>query len=316
MTIASRTDDSGTSKCLKCGAATSQTAKFCGECGATQPTHVAKPATASLTSETPSFLPEDTTLKSTEEYTSQTRPWLKKAMLTVLAAVVIVIASWAWFPTHPFTAKAQYDLGNAYENGDGVPQDATEAVSWYRKAADQGNVLAQCNLGTMYENGDGVQKDDTEAVSWFRKAAEQGYAEGEFNLGANYASGDGVPKDDAQALSWYQKAADQGYEIAKAVVANIQRANVTPPVPQFIGLLNDKDVERRCGEPEETSQEGMIVFEYYPMSPEGMKRWGEEEIGLAFNANESFRLYRIILLRAKISESDLPVALPCIGNTP
>jgi hypothetical protein len=313
---------------------------------------VAKPATASLTSETPSFLPEDTTLKSTEEYTSQTRPWLKKAMLTVLAAVVIVIASWAWFPTHPFTAKAQYDLGNAYENGDGVPQDATEAVSWYRKAADQGdpdaqtslgymyhigkgvqkdateavswyrkaadqgNVLAQCNLGTMYENGDGVQKDDTEAVSWFRKAAEQGYAEGEFNLGANYASGDGVPKDDAQALSWYQKAADQGYEIAKAVVANIQRANVTPPVPQFIGLLNDKDVERRCGEPEETSQEGMIVFEYYPMSPEGMKRWGEEEIGLAFNANESFRLYRIILLRAKISESDLPVALPCIGNTP
>src|ERR1035441_10478344 len=36
MTISSRTDDSGTSKCRECGAATSPTAKFCGECGASQ----------------------------------------------------------------------------------------------------------------------------------------------------------------------------------------------------------------------------------------------------------------------------------------
>jgi len=36
MTISSRTDDSGTSKCIGCGAATSLTAKFCGECGASQ----------------------------------------------------------------------------------------------------------------------------------------------------------------------------------------------------------------------------------------------------------------------------------------
>ena len=36
MTISSRTDDSATSKCIECGAATSLTAKFCGECGASQ----------------------------------------------------------------------------------------------------------------------------------------------------------------------------------------------------------------------------------------------------------------------------------------
>jgi hypothetical protein len=36
MTISSQTDDSGTAKCRECGAATSPTANFCGECGASQ----------------------------------------------------------------------------------------------------------------------------------------------------------------------------------------------------------------------------------------------------------------------------------------
>src|ERR1017187_1502266 len=36
MTISSQTDDSGTAKCRECGAATSPTTRFCGECGASQ----------------------------------------------------------------------------------------------------------------------------------------------------------------------------------------------------------------------------------------------------------------------------------------
>ena len=46
-------------------------------------------------------------------------------------------------------AAAQVDLGFAYENGKGVPQDDKEAVKWYRKAADQGHPQAQSNLGNM-----------------------------------------------------------------------------------------------------------------------------------------------------------------------
>ncbi|GAB6011177.1 tetratricopeptide repeat protein [Viscerimonas tarda] len=51
-----------------------------------------------------------------------------------------------------------------------------EAVKCYRKAAEQGNIVAQHNLGDMYEKGDGVAKNYTEAVKWYRKAAEQGGA--------------------------------------------------------------------------------------------------------------------------------------------
>ena len=45
-----------------------------------------------------------------------------------------------------------------YQYGRGVAQDAKQAVSWYRKAAEQGNATAQYNLGAMYQNGDGVTK--------------------------------------------------------------------------------------------------------------------------------------------------------------
>ena len=39
-------------------------------------------------------------------------------------------------------ARAQFSLGNMYREGEGVPKDATEAVKWYRKSAEQGVAVA------------------------------------------------------------------------------------------------------------------------------------------------------------------------------
>ena len=100
-------------------------------------------------------------------------------------------------------ADAQYNLGLMYYNGEGVPQDDTEAVRWWRAAAEQGFANAQSNLGVMYENGEGVPEDDEEAVRWFRAAAEQGLAEAQFNVGLMYANGRGVTQDDEEAYKWY-----------------------------------------------------------------------------------------------------------------
>ena len=55
-----------------------------------------------------------------------------------------------------------------YHNGQGVPQDYTEAVKWFRLAVLWGRANAQYNLGFMYANGQGVPQDYTEAVKWFR----------------------------------------------------------------------------------------------------------------------------------------------------
>ena len=48
------------------------------------------------------------------------------------------------------------------------------AAACNRKAAELGYAPAQFSLGRCYDFGNGVAKDCTEAVKWFRKAAEQG----------------------------------------------------------------------------------------------------------------------------------------------
>ena len=112
-------------------------------------------------------------------------------------------------------ATAQCNLGICYRNGDGVTQDYYEAVKWYRKAAEQGLARAQNNLGLCYEYGDGVTKDSTEAVKWYQKAAEQGHARAQNNLGYCYQYGQGVTQDYYEAEKWYRKAAEQGYAYAQ-----------------------------------------------------------------------------------------------------
>lgn len=105
--------------------------------------------------------------------------------------------------------KAQFLLGACYF-GYGVAQDYTNEFNWYRKAAEQGYADAQCALGNCYHNGEGVPKDYDEAIRWYRKAAQQGNAASQCNLGNAYADGIGVTKDQAEAIKWMRKAADQG----------------------------------------------------------------------------------------------------------
>ena len=80
-------------------------------------------------------------------------------------------------------AGAQFNLGNMYDQGKGVPQDYAEAVRWYRLAAEQGIADAQFNLGNMYSKGEGVTQDYAEAVRWYQLSAKQGNASAQFNLG-------------------------------------------------------------------------------------------------------------------------------------
>ena len=46
-------------------------------------------------------------------------------------------------------AVAQFNLGQMYRDGQGVPQDYKTALKWYRLAAKQGDADAQYNLGVM-----------------------------------------------------------------------------------------------------------------------------------------------------------------------
>jgi hypothetical protein len=50
----------------------------------------------------------------------------------------------------------------------------SEDIKTLTKRAEGGDAIAQYNLGVEYASGQGVLQDYTEAVKWWRKAAEQG----------------------------------------------------------------------------------------------------------------------------------------------
>lgn len=113
--------------------------------------------------------------------------------------------------------EAQLAMGVFFLTGDGVTQNGTEAVRWWRLAAEQGNVFAQHNLGMMYQGAPEPLRSDTdppidhtEAVRWFARAAEQDYLPALTTLAIKYRDGDGIPQNLADAFRWYLRAAELG----------------------------------------------------------------------------------------------------------
>ena len=123
----------------------------------------------------------------------------------------------AYQPSHPSDADlTEWNRkGEMYFN----KKEYTEAVKWFRKAAEQGHAKAQCKLGWCYGSyGTGIH-DGSEALKWFRKAAEQGYAEAQCKLGSYYFHGLCVKQDYVEAAQWYHKAAEQGDHQAQGMLA-------------------------------------------------------------------------------------------------
>jgi hypothetical protein len=70
-------------------------------------------------------------------------------------------------------AKAQFDLADAYFEGNGIPKDLAKGIDWLQKSAAQGYTGAEVTLGVLYQNGVQVPKDPHIAAKWYRKAARQ-----------------------------------------------------------------------------------------------------------------------------------------------
>jgi len=112
-----------------------------------------------------------------------------------------------------------------------VPPDYTEAVKWFRMAAEQGHSSAQGYLGQCYAKGTGVAKDEVESAKWYRRAAEQGDELAQYILGYNHEYGIGVVKDFIEAGRWYRKAAEQGHKKAQSNLKILEaRINQSPPI--------------------------------------------------------------------------------------
>jgi TPR repeat protein len=67
--------------------------------------------------------------------------------------------------------QAQYDLGAGFAAAG--PADLPQAISWYKRAAQDGHAEAQFNLAFMLLNGEGCTADKAAAIRWLQAAAAQ-----------------------------------------------------------------------------------------------------------------------------------------------
>ncbi|MCR5090510.1 MAG: sel1 repeat family protein, partial [Oscillospiraceae bacterium] len=125
------------------------------------------------------------------------------------------------------TGKKYYDLsarqndqdglfytGVIYGQGWGTEKDSIKAITYYKKALEQGSARAAYNLAVLYTYGDAeIRQNLDKGLDYFCQAAELGY-EGAADLmndiGVKILNGDGFAQDPVLALTWYKKAADAG----------------------------------------------------------------------------------------------------------
>jgi hypothetical protein len=87
-----------------------------------------------------------------------------------------------------------------------------ECAALLRQSAELGYVWAQLFYGRFLCKGIGTALAPSEAVGWFRKAADQDCPAAYYELGVCYENGEGVERDLVEAEAWYRKAVDGGFE--------------------------------------------------------------------------------------------------------
>lgn len=116
-------------------------------------------------------------------------------------------------------ADAQFNLGQAYRLGRGVPINLAAANSWFERAAAQGHVDAETTLGLLqFQNG-----NQADGLKWLKKAAEQGEARALLVYGTALVNGDGVTQDPILGYAYVSRAAAQGLDPAKQTLSELDK---------------------------------------------------------------------------------------------
>jgi len=116
-------------------------------------------------------------------------------------------------------ADAQFNLGQAYKLGRGVPQDMDRARSLFQNAADQGHLQAEANYGLMlFQEG-----NREEAMPYIIRAADRGEPRAQYIYGTAMFNGDLTPRDWVRAYAMMTNAAAAGLPQATASLEQMDR---------------------------------------------------------------------------------------------
>ena len=141
-------------------------------------------------------------------------------------------------------ADAQFNLGQAYKLGRGVPVDFKLAEGWYRKAADQGHFQAEDNLGLiLFQNGDRAK-----AMPYIEKSANRGEPRAQYVLATALFNGDLAKKDWVRAYALMTRASASGLSQASASLAQMDQ--FIPLEQRQKGLAMARELEASAQRPQ------------------------------------------------------------------
>lgn len=165
---------------------------------------------------------------------------MKKILATLTLIVLQAMATSALADVADLTARAeageagaQFLLAHAYDYGRGAPKDKASALTWYRRAAEQGHVDAQNSLGSILQE----DKRYAEALQWYTRAAAQGSAEGISNEAYLHDLGLGVPQDRQKGFVLYARAAALGWSPAMWNIANMYAQGQLGPADELLACV-------------------------------------------------------------------------------
>ena len=117
---------------------------------------------------------------------------------------------------HP---SAYWMLGNMIIREKVGNKDYQEAINYFEKAKELGNIAAINSLGLCYLHGYGVKKDTNKAILLFKEAASKNYAYAFNNLGAYYEKIDNKEK----AYEYFLKSANLNESFACNKIGEYKR---------------------------------------------------------------------------------------------
>jgi TPR repeat protein len=140
-------------------------------------------------------------------------------------------------------ADAQFNLGQAYKLGRGVPLDLKQAEDWYRKAAMQGHFQAEDSYGLiLFQNG-----ARQNALPYIQKSAGRGEPRAQYILATALFNGDLIEKDWPRAYALMTRASATGLAAASASLAQMDK--FIPLDQRQLGLTLARALEEQGARP-------------------------------------------------------------------
>jgi len=115
-----------------------------------------------------------------------------------------------------------FNAGKSFVQGLGVKKSLKKGIEYLEKSGEMGYGTACIYLGELYfENSDDLDPTEEKSFYWYSKGASLNEPLGQLEVGCKYAYGYGVEKSITKAIDFLEKAAEQNVERAYLILGKL-----------------------------------------------------------------------------------------------